>query len=134
MLSSSNCRSNCPINFVLEAFGDRWTLLIVRDLMFKGKRKYGEFLESDEGIATNILAERLQRLEENGIISKTIAEDKRSAIYRLTDKGKDLLPMMLEITAWSAKHDPETNTPRDFLPKFRKFRQELVASILSKLG
>jgi DNA-binding HxlR family transcriptional regulator len=70
MLNSSNRRSNCPINFVLETLGDRWTLLIVRDLMFKGKSKYGEFLDSDEGISTNILAARLQRLEENGIINK----------------------------------------------------------------
>ncbi len=101
--------------------------------MFKGKSRYGEFLESDEGISTNILAARLQRLEENGIISKTIAEDKRSAIYRLTDKGQDLLPIMLEITAWSAKHDPETNAPRDFLSKLQKFRQELLASIRAKV-
>lgn len=134
MRDSSNCRSNCPINFVLEAFGDRWTLLIVRDLMFKGKSRYGEFLESGEGISTNILAERLLRLVDNGIISRSIAEDRRSTIYRLTEKGKDLLPIMLEITAWSAKHDRETNAPRDFLSKLQQVREDLVASVLSQLN
>jgi DNA-binding HxlR family transcriptional regulator len=134
MLDSSTCRSNCPVNFVLETFGDKWTLLIVRDIMFHGKNKYGEFLNSHEGISTNILAERLQRLEVNGVISKSVSEDKRSATYQLTEKGKDLLPIMLEITAWSAKHDPLTNTPGDFLMKLRKFRLELVASVLAKLA
>ena len=133
MLNSANCRSNCPINFVLETFGDKWTLLIVRDLMFKGKNRYSEFLESAEGISTNILADRLQRLEEHGIIFKEAAEDKRSAIYRMTDKGKDLLPIMLEITAWSAKHDSRTNTPGNFVRMYRKDRQQLTAGILSKL-
>jgi DNA-binding HxlR family transcriptional regulator len=133
MLNSANCRSNCPINFVLETFGDRWTLLIVRDLMFKGKTKYGDFLKSDEGISTNILAERLQRLEEHGIVVKEASEDGRSASYRLTAKGKDLLPIMLEITAWSAKHDSKTNAPSDFLTNLRKARRKLIASVLSKL-
>jgi DNA-binding HxlR family transcriptional regulator len=133
MLNSANCRSHCPINFVLETLGDKWTLLIVRDLMFKGKKTYGAFLESDEQISTNILADRLQRLEENGIVVKEAARDGRSAIYRLTEKGKDLLPVMLEITAWSAKHDSRTNAPADFLPKLRKGRRQLTASILSKL-
>lgn len=133
MLNSANCRSNCPINFVLETFGDKWTLLIVRDLMFKGKNRYGEFLESAEGISTNILADRLQRLEEHGIIFKEAVEDKRSAIYRMTDKGKDLLPIMLEITAWSAKHDSRTNAPSNFVRMYRRAREQLAASILSKL-
>jgi DNA-binding HxlR family transcriptional regulator len=133
MRNSANCRSNCPINFVLETFGDKWTLLVVRDLMFKGKTRYGEFLESAEGISTNILADRLQRLEEHGIIVKEVAEDKRSAIYRLTEKGKDLLPIMLEITAWSAKHDARTNTPSTFVRMLRNARAQLAASILAKL-
>jgi DNA-binding HxlR family transcriptional regulator len=133
MRNSANCRSNCPINFVLETFGDKWTLLVVRDLMFKGKTRYGDFLESAEGISTNILADRLQRLEEHGIIVKEIAVDKRSAIYRLTEKGKDLLPIMLEITAWSAKHDARTNPPSTFVRMLRNARAQLAASILAKL-
>lgn len=133
MHSSANCRSNCPINFVLETFGDKWTLLIVRDLMFKSKNRYREFLDSAEGISTNILADRLLRLEEHGIIVKEVADDRRSAIYRLTEKGKDLLPVMLEITAWSAKHDARTNAPSDFVHMLRKARRQLVASVVSKL-
>lgn len=118
--NSSSCRSNCPINFVLETFGDKWTLLIVRDLMFKGKQTYGELLQSDEKISTNILANRLKRLEEHGIITKSVASENGSSfIYSLTSKGSDLLPVMLEITAWSAKHDSMTNTPTSFFELFK---------------
>lgn len=100
--------------------------------MFKGKSRYGEFLDSAEGISTNILADRLLRLEEHGVVVRDVAEDKRSAIYRLTEKGKDLLPVMLEITAWSAKHDARTNAPGDFVLKLRKARRQLIASVMSK--
>lgn len=118
--NSSSCRSNCPINFVLETFGDKWTLLIVRDLMFKGKQTYGELLQSDEKISTNILADRLKRLEEHGIITKTVAPGNSSSFnYALTSKGSDFLPVMLEITAWSAKHDSMTNTPKSFFELFK---------------
>lgn len=132
--NSTHCRSSCPINFVLETFGDKWTLLIVRDLMFKGKASFGEFLESEEKISTNILADRLSRLEKHEIVEKTIAADKRSKlIYMLTSKGKDLLPIMLEITAWSAKHDSQTNTPPAFLDEFGSSRQRMIAIMLEEL-
>ncbi len=132
--NSELCRSNCPINFVLETFGDKWTLLIVRDLMFKGKQTYGEFLDSDEKISTNILANRLKRLEDHGIVEKTVASDNRSKlIYSLTPKGKDLLPVMLEITAWSARHDMTTNTPDAFLDMFGSAREEMMSTFLSEL-
>lgn len=132
--NSKHCRSNCPINFVLETFGDKWTLLIVRDLMFKGKRTYNEFLQSDEKISTNILADRLRKLEEHEIVTKTVAADNRSKlIYSLTTKGKDLLPIMLEITAWSAKHDTSTNTPDSFMDIFVSAKHEMSAKILSEL-
>lgn len=132
--NSEDCRSNCPINFVLETFGDKWTLLIVRDLMFKGKRSYTEFLQSDERIATNILADRLKKLEDNGVIEKNISSDNRSKlVYSLTSKGKDLLPVMLEITAWSAKHDNSTNTPASFLNDFAMSKDEMVKKVLSSL-
>lgn len=99
-------RSDCPINFALEAFGDKWTFLIVRDLMFKNKRYYKEFLQSDEKIATNILANRLYLLEENGIIVKNIDPSHGSRfIYELTKKGKDLLPLLEEIIKWGSKYD-----------------------------
>jgi DNA-binding HxlR family transcriptional regulator len=95
-------RSNCPVNFGLETFGDKWSLLIIRDMIFWGKRTYGEFLRSDEGIATNILASRLLQLEENGILQKTPhSSDKRTDVYSLTEKGMALIPLMVEIVAWS---------------------------------
>ena len=133
MHSSEDCRSNCPINFALETFGDRWTLLIVRDLLFKGKRTYGEFLESQEGISTSILADRLRRLKAHGIVTADAADDRRSTLYRLTSKGRDLLPVMLEMTAWSAKHDPLTNTPEDFARALKAQRLQLMETILAKL-
>jgi DNA-binding HxlR family transcriptional regulator len=132
--NSKHCRSNCPINFVLETFGDKWTLLIIRDLMFKGKSTFGEFLLSEEKISTNILADRLSRLEAHEIVEKSVAPDKRSKlIYTLTPKGKDLLPIMLEITAWSAKHDSATNTPKSFLGKFASSKQEMIAMMMNEL-
>ena len=131
---SDHCRSNCPINFVLETFGDKWTLLVIRDLMFHGKRYYGDFLVSAEGISTNILADRLQRLERDGVIDKEIDPDNRSrVIYRLTEKGKDLLPVMLEITAWSGKYDSKTNAPAPLLKALKRDRRPLIAKILSNL-
>jgi len=133
-INSKHCRSNCPINFVLETFGDKWTLLIVRDLMFKGKSSYTEFLQSDERISTNILADRLKKLEDNGIVKKDVALDNRSKlIYALTDRGKELLPIMLEITAWSAKHDTATNAPASFLSEFTSSKHEMITNILENL-
>ena len=132
--NSSEYRSNCPINFVLETFGDKWTLLIIRDLMFKGKRYYGDFLASNEKISTNILANRLQRLEVNGVIEKKQDPDNHTKnIYSLTSKGKELLPIMLEITAWSGKYDRYTNTPDWFLEQIRNNREAITAKILSDL-
>lgn len=132
---SENCRSNCPINFLLETFGDKWTLLIVRDLMFKGKHSFREFLMSDEKIATNILTDRLKRLEEHGIVSKRISESNRSSfVYTLTDKGRDLLPVMVEITAWSAKHDARTNTPTAFQHGYKEDKARLIEELRLGIG
>lgn len=132
--NSAACRSNCPINFVLETFGDKWTLLIVRDLMFHNKRTFVDFLNSDEKISTNILTERLRRLEGHGIVEKTVAPNNRSSmIYTLTAKGADLLPIMLEVTAWSAKHDALTNTPDGFLEAFAKNRARTIAQFSTQI-
>lgn len=132
--NSDACRSNCPINFVLETFGDRWTLLIVRDLMFKGKQTYGGFLESEEQISTNILADRLRRLEAHEIIQKAVAKDNRSKlIYSFTDKGKDLIPIMLEVTAWSARHDSQSNVPATFLSDYESGREQMIAAVRANL-
>ncbi|RAJ02345.1 HxlR family transcriptional regulator [Chitinophaga skermanii] len=98
-------RSGCPLNYGLEIFGDKWTLLIIRDLMFFNKKYYNEFLQSEEGISTNILADRLQLLEKNKFIRKEKdGEHKQKIIYRLTQKGIDLMPLLMEIGLWSDKY------------------------------
>jgi DNA-binding HxlR family transcriptional regulator len=105
-------RSHCPINFGLEAFGDRWTLLILRDIIFRGKRTYGEFLKSEEGFATNILASRLSHLVEEGILRREDSSDGRKDIFSLTEKGLDLIPLLFEMVLWSAKHDRHSEARR----------------------
>src|SRR5215831_11806649 len=98
-------RSDCPINFCLETFGDRWSMLIVRDIVYFGKKTYGEFLDSGEGIATNILASRLVHLEQTGILVRKPHEtDKRKEVYTLSEKGLDLIPVLLEMAHWSAQY------------------------------
>lgn len=100
-------RSLCPINLSLEVFGDKWTLMIIRDIMFNGKHYFRELLQSEEKIASNILTDRLSLLEREGIISKAEDPDhKQKIIYRLTRRGIDLLPILVEIGAWSLKHKP----------------------------
>lgn len=132
--TSQTYRSHCPINFVLETFGDKWTLLIVRDLMFKGKTSFRQFLQSDEKIATNILSDRLKRLEENGIVEKAADGANRSKLnYTLTKKGKDLMPIMLEITAWSAKYDKLTNAPKPFRKTLADDRDAMIAAFMAEL-
>ena len=106
-------RSHCPVNFALEAIGDKWALLILRDIVFRGKRTYGEFLRSEEGFATNILATRLQKLETEGILGRTEDPgDARKDLFELTEKGLDLIPVIFEMVLWSAKHDPNSEARR----------------------
>ena len=133
-MATQKRKSDCPINFALEVFGDRWTFLIVRDLMFKGKHYYGEFLQMEEKIATNILADRLSLLEEAGIVSRTIDEAHNSKkIYKLTEKGIDMLPVLAEVILWSAKHDKQTAADVKFVRKAKKNREGLFVEIVSKL-
>ena len=102
-------RSLCPINLALELIGDKWSLLIVRDLAFANKRHYRELLQSEEGISSNILAERLARLVEAGVLTKTDdPSHKQKAIYSLTPMGIDLLPVLASIGIWGRKHLPVT--------------------------
>lgn len=123
-------RSHCPINYALESFGDKWTLLIIRDLMFNAKESYSDFLTSGEKISTNILADRLKRLEEMGIVNKGVKESSQSkVVYSLTRKGRDLLPIMLEITRWSGKYDADTHASKAFLTHIEQDRDKLIAAI-----
>lgn len=132
--NSKDLRSNCPINFAVETFGDKWTLLVIRDLMFKGKRYYGDFLASDEKISTNILADRLQKLEANGVVSKLPDPENGSKyIYSLTEKGIALLPALVEVTAWSVQYDSLTNTPDDFMTFYNADKTGLIEMFRSKL-
>jgi DNA-binding HxlR family transcriptional regulator len=99
-------RSDCPVNFAVETLGDKWSLVILRDIIFWGKHTYGEFLKSDEKIATNILANRLEYLEREGLISKSPhPEDKRKDYYAVTEMGIELVPMFLEMIVWSTKNE-----------------------------
>ncbi|AZO33185.1 transcriptional regulator [Mesorhizobium sp. M2A.F.Ca.ET.037.01.1.1] len=98
-------RSGCPISLSLELLGDRWTLLIIRDLAFAGKRHFREFLQSDEGISSRTLAERLQTLQDEGILTRSDDPSHGlKAIYRLTEAGIDLLPVLATLGAWGSKH------------------------------
>ncbi|MCR4032089.1 MULTISPECIES: winged helix-turn-helix transcriptional regulator [Flavobacterium] len=104
-MKASKKRSNCPINTSLEIWGDKWSLLIIRDLMFKKQCTYGDFLKSEEKIATNILASRLLVLEENNIIIKLDHPDsKAKVLYQLTEKGIELFPVLVEISLWAEKY------------------------------
>lgn len=130
--SKQEIRSHCPVNYGLEVFGDKWSLLIVRDIVFAGKKTYGEFLKSEEGFATNVLASRLLFLEERGIIQKTPhSEDKRKDFYSLTDKGLDLIPIVLGIVLWSGKHDAKSYARRrkEFLARLNKNPQKVSAEV-----
>jgi DNA-binding HxlR family transcriptional regulator len=111
--SACGKRSACPIANALDLLGDKWTLLVVRDLMFRGKRLYGELARCEEGIPTNILADRLKRLEGAGLVRREPYQDRpvRYA-YALTPSGADLLPVIRELVRWASKHIPGTDVPR----------------------
>jgi DNA-binding HxlR family transcriptional regulator len=123
-------RTHCPISYALDVFGDKWTLLIVRDLMFKGKRYYREFAESEEGIATNVLADRLAKLEVEGLITRTLdPENARQRVYELTERGLELAPLLIEMILWSAAHDPESAADRAFVRDAKRDRGRLLRTI-----
>ena len=125
--SKAKHRSGCPVSVSLEIFGDRWSLLIVRDMMVRGLRTFKDFQESGEGVATNILADRLKRLETAGIVVATDEEkDRRRVYYRLTEKGVDLAPVMLELLIWGARHEA-TAAPCAVIDHMEKNRTAILA-------
>lgn len=127
-------RSDCPVSYALDFFGDKWTFLIIRDLMFEGKKFYKDFSNSKEGIATNILSDRLKRLEGIGVIESKVYEKlKTKKEYSLTQKGKDLVPVLVEIMAWSAKYDEGLAVPPDFVERVKNSRELVIEKVLSKL-
>jgi DNA-binding HxlR family transcriptional regulator len=130
MTDKSQLRSHCPVNFGVELFGDKWSLLIVRDLMLWGKKTHGEFLHSREGIATNILADRLAMLEREGIITKTPhPTDGRIDVFSLTKKGLALVPIIVDIMVWSADFDAKTVVSEGMRAELCGNREAMIAHI-----
>ncbi len=126
-------RSDCPISCSLDVFGDKWSLLIIRDIMLRGKLSYSDFLVSEEKIATNILVNRLSVLEAENILSKRVSPSNKSKfIYSLTEKGIDLLPIVIEIMDWGAKYN--ANCPRKELgKKIKKDKAGVIKEYFEKL-
>jgi len=126
-------RSGCPLSYTLDFFGDKWSLLIIRDMVMANKSTYGEFLGSDEKIATNILADRLSMLESHGFVTKGIAPDKKSKfVYSLTEKGISLVPVILEISLWGSQFNPP-GLNNELMNKLHKDRNGTIKAIQSKL-
>jgi len=126
-------RSDCPVSYALDFLGDKWTFLVIRDLI-EGKTFYKDFLSSKEGIATNILSDRLKKLEQNGMVeSKVYEKRKTQKEYALTEKGKDLIPALVELMVWSGKHGENLAVTPEFMAKARTDREGLVSVIRSRL-
>jgi DNA-binding HxlR family transcriptional regulator len=126
--SAPKRRSGCPLNASVEMLGDRWSLLILRDMMLRGFRSYKQFLESYEGIATNILADRLRRLEAYGIITTQLdPSDGRKLIYSLTAKGIDLAPVLTEMVLWAARHEKTEN--QALVQQMQNYKEQFLAAI-----
>ena len=127
-------RSDCPVSNSLDIWGDKWSLLIIRDLMFAKECTYGDFLKAKEGIATNILASRLQTLEENKIIEKLDHPDsKAKVLYKLTRKGVDLLPILIEIHLWAEKYFLIPADKKALLKEVKKDKEGFIKAYIKEL-
>jgi DNA-binding HxlR family transcriptional regulator len=121
-------RSGCPLNASVEMLGDRWSLLIIRDMMLLGYRSFKEFLNSHERIASNILSDRLKRLQSCGImVSAPDPSDGRKLIYSLTAKGQDLAPVLTEMVLWASAHEETGN--QALVRLIRKDKEHFLAEI-----
>ena len=120
-------RSDCPISYTLDILGDKWTLLILRDMALNEKHFYKDFLQAGEGVATNVLSDRLKMLESYGIIKgKPYEKMKTMKYYSLTEKGAQLIPVLIELWIWGAKNDPKTSVSTETLENKLNRREELV--------
>jgi DNA-binding HxlR family transcriptional regulator len=127
-------RSACPITNSLDILGDRWSLVLVRDLMFRGKREYGELLNSEEGISSSVLADRLEQLQNTGMIRKTgHPDDLKKYRYHLTEKGIELLPLMINLALWGIRHVSGTFAPPEILNAMQNDREGLIQRLSQKL-
>jgi DNA-binding HxlR family transcriptional regulator len=119
-------RSDCPVSFGLDIFGDKWTLLIVRDILFYKRVRFSDFAPQ-ERIATNILTDRLQRLETVGVIEKHRDQAlKNQYIYSVTQKGQDLLPVLIEMTLWGFEYDEYTPASKAYVARLKTEKQKLA--------
>ncbi|MEL7196153.1 MAG: helix-turn-helix domain-containing protein [Bacteroidota bacterium] len=127
-------RSDCPVSYAMDLFGDKWSLLIIRDIVFYDKQFFKEFRSSKEKIASNILSDRIKKLESAGILVSEIYEKQRSQkVYSLTQKGIDLVPVLVEIMIWSAKYDNELAITPEFQEAMEHDREGLISRIKEKL-
>ena len=128
-------RSSCPINFGLEIFGDQWSLMIVRDIAFNQKNTYGDFLDSAEGISTNILAKRLMGLLDAGVLTKSKCPNNGRIIrYGLTDKGKSLIPILLEMIIWGGDNGTHSPSLSTWVESIRNDREKALKDTLEGIG
>lgn len=127
-------RSDCPLSCALDIWGDKWSLLIIRDMMFSKKNTYGDFLKSGEGIATNILASRLQSLEESKLIEKLEHPDsKAKVLYKLTQKGMDLVPILVEMYVWYDQYFTMPDEIKALIEAGKKDKALFIESIRKEL-
>lgn len=127
-------KSDCAINYTLENIGDAWSMLIVRDMVYYGKTTFGEFLASDERMGTGVLTRRLVSLQKAGIItSRTLQKDKRKTVYRLTEKGLDLIPLLLDMAKWGSHYDAHTGASHKWIQQVEQNRSQLLQDIREKV-
>ena len=134
MMPSKKKKSSCPQYLALDVFGDKWTLLIIRDMMLQGKKYFREFLHSDERIASNILSDRLKKMEEEGLIhSKSDPDHKQKIKYLLTEKGIDLFPILLENARWSLKYKKVNSRDREMANAILNGGQKMLKRTMNEL-
>ncbi|MDB4902248.1 MAG: transcriptional regulator [Mucilaginibacter sp.] len=131
-----NKRSDCPISYSLDIFGDKWSLLVIRDMLFRGKFSFNEFKTSEEKMATNILADRLAKLESEQLIFKEASpKNKSKFIYQLTQKGLDLMPVLISMIQWGDKYNPDTTpTPKKIIKAYKWDPQLLITAYQKSLA
>ena len=127
--------SGCPIDYALDFFGDRWTLLVIRDLLFARKRHFKELMESPERIASNILTARLKKLEERGLIARCPdPHNRKQVIYTLTEKGRDLTPVLVEMIRWGGRHDPNSLCPKSLVTRLTRDNDRLIVDMRAAMS
>lgn len=126
-------RSTCPINYSVEIFGDKWMLLLLRDIMFNGKNSFLEFRASQEKISSAVLTEKLNTLVDEGIVTKVVSPNNASKfLYLITDKGIELVPIMVEFLNWGSRHNPDGG-PKLLLDRIKQSKKKVITELQEKL-